>query len=141
MGRTNRVLKERVSIYDVAINDSGTALIAGFSSSRPFVAFVSPDGHLTKLKQLPNGSGFLDGIALDPSGYALVGGQADGAPFLALADPKGRLVYLDGLPERVPSARSRVARSGSSSPATRAGSDVVSLPSRVARRRRARRPL
>jgi hypothetical protein len=85
-------------IYNVAINASGTGLIAGLAASRPYGAFVAPNGVLTALQGLPTGEGFLDGIALDRSGYALVGGESDGAPFLALAAPNGQLTYLNDLP-------------------------------------------
>ncbi len=85
-------------IYTVALNDSETGLIVGFTTAGPYGAFVAPDGTLTRLKGLPAGDGFLDGVALDSSGSAIVGGESNGAPFAALVSPSGDLTYLQGLP-------------------------------------------
>jgi hypothetical protein len=66
-------------IYNVALNQAGTALIAGISADAPYGAFVSADRDLIPLQGLPAGPGFLDGAALDNS-VAIVADTSGNAP-------------------------------------------------------------
>lgn len=86
-------------IYNVALNSSRTALLAGFyGSTIPFAAFVTPEGALRPISGLPAGPGFVDGAALHETGVAIIGGTSGNVPFAALVAPNGALTFLDNLP-------------------------------------------
>lgn len=84
------------AIFWVASNSSKTKFIGGQSDTNAYAAFISPQGILLPVSNLPAGLNYS--VALNDSGQAVMGGTAANLPYAALVAPDGSAQKIRGLP-------------------------------------------
>lgn len=85
------------AIYWVSTNDSETRFIGGQDNTSVYAAFVTPNGTVKPIANLPAGQNYS--VAINRNNSAIMGGTSLTLPYAALVDPKGRVKTLKGLPK------------------------------------------
>lgn len=85
------------TIFSVAMNDAGNAIIGGFANtSAIYAAVISPAGEATAVTGAPTGAGSIQSVAINSSGTGIIGGQDITASYAALVSPSGVATSITG---------------------------------------------
>ncbi|MBA3816438.1 MAG: autotransporter outer membrane beta-barrel domain-containing protein, partial [Parachlamydiaceae bacterium] len=84
------------AIFWVSTNNSKMRLIGGQENTSAYAAFVTPNGTVAPIANLPSGQNFS--VAINAKGAGILGGTSLSLPYAALLDRYGRVKTIKGLP-------------------------------------------
>lgn len=87
------------AIFWVDVNNSGTKFIGGKDHANAYAAFISSQGSISSVSDLPVGA--LYSVGINNTGSGIVGGTASSIPYAAMIKPDTTLATIQGLPTAI----------------------------------------